>query len=151
MKRREILAVASGGGHWVELMRLGDAFAGRDVAYVSVLPDLASDVGGAKFHLVVDATRWDRWRLLRCVLQILWIVLRERPRIVVSTGAAPGLAALWIARKLVGARTVWIDSIANAERMSLSGECAGRCADLWLTQWPDLERPEGPKFLGNVL
>ncbi len=34
MKR--VLAIASGGGHWVQLLRLQPAFAGLDVAYCSV-------------------------------------------------------------------------------------------------------------------
>lgn len=151
MKRRDVLAVASGGGHWVELMRLAEAFDGRDVAYVSVSQELAADVPGRRFYRVVDATRWDRVRLVWCALQLLVIVLRERPRVVLSTGAAPGWFALVLGRRLVGARTVWLDSIANAERLSLSGERAGRVADLWLTQWPEVAREGGPHYAGSVL
>jgi hypothetical protein len=69
---------------------------------------------------------------------------------VISTGAAPGYFAVRIG-KLFGARTIWVDSVANAEELSLSGKEAGRHVDLWLTQWPHLARPEGPHFKGNVL
>jgi hypothetical protein len=41
--------------------------------------------------------------------------------------------------------------MANAEALSLSGEMAGRHADLWLTQWQHLARPEGPEYRGSVL
>ena len=78
------------------------------------------------------------------------ILLKERPEVVVTTGAAPGLVALALARRL-GSRTVWIDSIANVERLSTSGEHARRVADVWLTQWEHLARPEGPHFWGAVL
>ena len=83
-------------------------------------------------------------------LQILWILLRTRPHIVVSTGAAPGYFAVRLG-KLLGARTIWIDSIANVEKLSLSGQRIGRHADLWLTQWPHLAGPKGPHFLGGIL
>ena len=43
--------------------------------------------------------------------------------------------------RLVGARTVWVDSIANAEELSLSGQKASRIATLTLTQWPELGEP----------
>lgn len=79
-----------------------------------------------------------------------WIVIRERPDVVVTTGAAPGLVVLALAR-LLGARTVWVDSIANAERLSLSGRLAEGRADLVLTQWPELAREGGPRYLGGVL
>ena len=52
-------------------------------------------------------------------------------------GAAPGFFAISLAR-LVGARSVWVDSIANAEELSLSGQKATRVATLTLTQWPSL-------------
>jgi hypothetical protein len=69
---------------------------------------------------------------------------------VITTGAAPGYFAVRIG-KLLGARVVWVDSIANAEELSLSGQKAGSFVDLWLTQWPQLARECGPKHFGNVL
>ena len=48
-------------------------------------------------------------------------------------------------------RTSAPDSLANAETLSLSGAKVGRFADMWLTQWPHLERPDGPRYLGSVL
>jgi UDP-N-acetylglucosamine:LPS N-acetylglucosamine transferase len=82
--------------------------------------------------------------------QLAWIILREKPDVVISTGAAPGYFSLKFA-KWVGARTVWVDSIANAECLSLCGRRVGRSADLWLTQWPHLAEPEGPHYQGAVL
>ena len=81
---------------------------------------------------------------------MLWLVIRERPDVVVTTGAAPGYFALRFG-KWIGAKTIWIDSIANLERMSLSGERVRRYADLWLTQWAHLAKSDGPVFLGAVL
>ena len=97
-----------------------------------------------------DATRWDRWRLLKMLLQVTWLVLRLRPEVVISTGAAPGYVAIRLG-KLIGARTVWIDSIANVEALSLSGTQIGKHVDLWLTQWPHLAKPAGPRFNGAVI
>ena len=53
--------------------------------------------------------------------------------------------------RLLGARTIWVDSIANADELSLSGRKAGRFAHLWLTQWPELARAQGPHYQGAVL
>ncbi|MFQ5805354.1 MAG: hypothetical protein ACE5I3_02760 [Phycisphaerae bacterium] len=66
------------------------------------------------------------------------------------TGAAPGYVGLRLG-KLLGAQTIWIDSIANVERLSLSGERIARHADLWLTRWPHLARSDRPSYLGGVL
>jgi hypothetical protein len=109
-----------------------------------------AEVGDARFYRVPDATRWDRLGVVRLACRMLWIVLRERPDAVVSTGAAPGSFALVFGR-LVGARTAWIDSIANVEELSLGGQRAGRFADLWLTQWAHLAREGGPAHVGSVV
>ena len=148
--RQRILALASGGGHWVQLLRLRAAFEGCDVTYACVRADYAEDVPGERFVCFTDATRWDRWRLLKMLVQVAWIVLTRRPDVVISTGAAPGYVAILVG-KWLGARTIWLDSIANVERLSLSGERVGRHADLWLTQWPHLARPDGPRCMGAVI
>ena len=78
------------------------------------------------------------------------LVWRTAPSVVISTGAAPGLFAI-IFGKFRGAKTVWIDSVANCEQMSMSGKIAGKLADLCLTQWQHLETGNGPHYLGSVL
>ena len=148
-ERRRILAVASSGGHWVQLRRLRPAFEGHDVAYITTDRGHRAEVGGARFHTVVDANRSNKLTLARSALKIAWVLLRERPHVVVSTGAAPGYLALRGA-KLLGARTVWIDSVANVEELSLSGQMSSTTADLCLTQWPHLA--DGPVgYEGAVL
>lgn len=148
--RQRILAVSSGGGHWVQLLRLRRAFADHEVIFVTVNGVYQADVAPARFHAIHDATRWNKLGLLKMALQIVCILLRERPDVIISTGAAPGYFALRLG-KWFGARTIWVDSIANVEKLSLSGQRVGKYADLWLTQWPHLARPEGPYFMGGVL
>ncbi len=145
-----ILAVCSGGGHWIQMMRLRPAFAGADVRYLTVDARFIGDVGGARVHLVNDANEDRKLALLIQLLRVLLVMIRERPDIVLSTGASVGYFALRIG-KLMGARTIWIDSIANVEQMSKSGRLAKGCADLWLTQWEHLVGPDGPRCYGSVL
>jgi hypothetical protein len=145
----KVLAVASGGGHWIQLLRVLSAFEGARLVCVSVHPDCGQDVPGHPFHVVTDANQWERLRLLKLALEMLGIVLRERPDVVFSTGAAPGFFALLFGR-LIGARTIWLDSLANVNRLSLSARLVRPFAGLWLTQWPDLARPGGPECAGSV-
>lgn len=145
-----LLAVASGGGHWVQLLRVTRALQGVEVVYVTTIAGYRSQVGSAAFHVVPDANRWNKLRLAWMALKIFLIVLRVRPVAVVTTGAAPGYFALRFARWF-GSRTVWIDSIANAEELSLSGRKAGKHAGLWVTQWPHLAVKDGPRYFGAVM
>jgi UDP-N-acetylglucosamine:LPS N-acetylglucosamine transferase len=126
------------------------ALRGHDVAYVTVSRDYRCQVKEGRFYSVVDATAWNKLRLILQALQVLWIVLRERPGVVISTGAAPGYFALRFG-KMLGARTIWIDSIANVDGLSLAGRKVQPYADLWLTQWKHLSHELGPDFAGAVL
>lgn len=133
----------------MQLLRIIPAIEG-EVVFGCVERGYATEVEGHRFHLLPDATRWNKFGLIKLALKILWVLLRERPDVVVSTGAAPGYLALRMG-KWLGARTVWLDSMANVEQLSMSGARVGPYADLWLTQWPHLARPDGPQFRGAVL
>jgi hypothetical protein len=158
-RRPRVMAVASAGGHWVQLLRLQPAWDGCDVTYVTTSPAFRDTVTAAAqargqarpgYRTVREANRWQKLRLVQQVLGVAWAVFRVRPDVIITTGASPGYFAIR-AGKLAGARTVWIDSIANADELSLSGRRVGPHADLWLTQWAGLAKPEGPVFAGAVL
>ena len=147
---KKIVAVASGGGHWGEMRRILPALDGLEVVYASVDADLDPDLAPARYYRVRNVSRHDRLGFAVALWQCARLMWRERPEVVISTGAAPGLVALAVA-KLFRSRTVWIDSIANTKRLSLSGRLARPVADAWLVQWPHLARPGGPDYWGAVL
>lgn len=150
MKKLRLLAVASAGGHWVQLRRMLPAFGDCTIHWVSTAPSLSSNIPVGGFTAVNDASMWDKKGLLVMAAQIAWKVMIFRPDVVVTTGAAPGFFAIVFAR-LIGAKTIWVDSIANAEELSLAGKKAKRWATHWLTQWPDLAKDGGPDYIGAVI
>lgn len=150
MTERRILAVASGGGHWQQLMLLRPAFEGRSVFYITTLKGLAEGHGAAPAGFAPDCNRNEPVAVVKAVAALLWRVIRFRPHVVISTGALPGVIALACGR-LVGARTIWVDSVANAEEMSMSGRLARRFAHLWLSQWEHVAKAEGADYAGSVL
>lgn len=150
-KPKRVFAVASSGGHWIQLLRLRPAFEGQEIIYVTVDKDYQRDVPDQKLCVVQDANMWNKFRLLVQMVQVLLLVLRYRPDVVLSTGAAPGYFAIRFG-KWVGARTAWIDSIANSDELSMSGRHVRKHADLWLTQWEHLANSnDGPVYAGSVL
>ncbi len=149
-KRPKILAISSGGGHWVQLLRLRPAFEGCEVIYATVREGYREDVGQAEFRLIPDSNRWNKLALVRSAVAILLLLMRERPDVVITTGAAPGYFGVRLG-KWLGARVIWVDSVANAEELSMSGVKSGGFVDLWLTQWPHLAGEDGPRFYGSVL
>lgn len=149
-RKRSVLAVASSGGHWIQLLRLRSAFEGCQLSYVTVMPPRSEEIQDSKVYLVNDANRSNCYDLLRLSIKLMRILFHERPDVIISTGAAPGCLAVCFG-KLLGARTIWVDSIAFVDHLSLSGRIARRFSDLWLTQWPHLDQPGGPTYKGAVL
>lgn len=149
--RDVVLLVSSSGGHWVQMNRLVSAFQGSSLHFASTERDYSQVVESGRFHYVPDASESSTffqigWQALR----VLLLILSVRPDVVVTTGAAPGYFALLFAKKM-GAKTIWIDSVANVDRISLSGRKAAKHADLFLTQWEHLACEGGPVFYGSVV
>lgn len=148
MKR--ILAVSSGGGHWEELMLLCDVFDGHDIHYATTMADLTERAGIVGATILPDCSRDDIGGALRCLWRSFALVRRLRPDVVLSTGAAPGFFCI-VAGRLFGARTIWIDSFANAEQLSMCGKLSVWVATKCLVQWEHLARPGGPDYAGAIL
>lgn len=148
-EKKKVLAVASIGGHWIQLLRIAKPLEEHyDIVYVSTHPKCAAMVKGHRFHRIMDFSRWDAWKILPTGLNAMWLVLRERPKAIISTGAAPGLIML-IAGKICGIKTIWIDSIANTEHPSACGRIAAKFTRNCYTQWP-YESDENFKYAGNI-
>ena len=148
--RPRLLVGASGGGHWIELRRLKAAFEGFEVAYVSTFPSYAEVVAGHRYYAVPDASRFSLTGFAPIALRALRILLRERPAAFLTTGSAPMLPFVLLAR-LFGVRTLWIDSIANGEHLSTSGRIAKRLAHRCLAQWPGVANEEAIDYWGKII
>ncbi|WP_110666720.1 oligosaccharide biosynthesis protein Alg14 [Salinicola halophilus] len=140
------LLVASFGGHLVQLERLADHLSLDERQWVTTRPDAMAQ----SHETIPDFNKTTLWRALPCAFAIVGLLRRFRCEAAISTGAAPGLLCLLLAR-LGGARTIWIDSVANVERLSLSGRVASRLCHLTLTQWPELADGRRVTYLGSVL
>ena len=147
MKR--ILAVASIGGHWVQLLRIAKPLeAHYEVVYMSTHPKCKSMAGDCHFHTMTDFSRWNAWKMIPAAFKTLVILLKEHPAAIITTGAAPGLLTLVLGR-LMGIKTIWVDSVANVQTMSACGKLARRFANHVYTQWPGLAAAQ-VHYAGNI-
>ena len=150
MKRKKILAVASIGGHWIQLLRICKGLENtNDLAFASTHEKCAKMVKGHSFHKLIEFSRWDWYKLFPAFFNDMSIVRKEKPDVVITTGAAPGLIVLFAAF-LMGKKTIWVDSIANVNHLSLCGRIAKKFATKCYTQGEELGK-DGINFAGNVI
>lgn len=153
----KLLAISSPGGHWIQLNRLSSELENRyQIVYAMPAALFTSTTvtersrSERKVYSVMDVSADDKWRLIPCALQVLYILLKERPQAILSTGAAPGAVAIWLG-SFLGIRTIWVDSIANVKHISRAGKLAQKRADVFLTQWEHLSDGQRILYKGAVL
>ena len=151
-KKWRICLVASAGGHLSQLLKLAETWKDYETFCVT-----ATDVVREKLrkhgrvYVVGECNRQQPLRVIKVLLRCIRIVWREKPHVIISTGAAVGCITCFLA-KLIGAKVIWIDSITNVERISLSGRMVRYIADLFLVQWPDLaSQNKSVEYVGEVI
>lgn len=132
----ELCLPASPGGHLEQLRLLLPAVG--DLPHVFITPPSPqAEALRAQGHRVVSISDPHRnpAKLARNCARAAWLVLRERPRVVVSCGG--GLTIPFcLAAKSLGARLIYIETIAQVDDLSLSGRIAYPFADHFFVQWP---------------
>lgn len=156
MKRKQdklrICLTASAGGHITQLLRLAASWNGYETFWVTTTPVVMKKLRkDARAYVVGECNREHPLRVLGVLMKCIKIAFAERPDVVISTGAAAGCMMCFLG-KLCRAKVVWMDSITNVERMSLSGRMVRHIADLCLVQWPELvEKYDGVEYQGSVI
>lgn len=148
----KICLAASAGGHLTELLRLIESWKQYETFFVTTIPVVRDNLQtNGNIYVVGECNRQHPFRVLRVFLRCVRIAFKERPHIVISTGAAAGCMMCFLA-KITGARIVWLDSITNVRKISLSGRMVRYIADLFLVQWPELvKKYKKVEYLGAVI
>lgn len=157
MPKQKILAIASPGGHWIQLNKICNPLESEfEVVYVTPSAQYTSaketDKKNSSKRIIniTDAAADSKHKLIPLAFQLLWIFIRERPTAIISTGAAPGAIAFLLA-KFLPIKTIWVDSIANVSILSRSGRMIKKHANLVMTQWQPLSDGEKVIYKGSIL
>ena len=113
----KVALVSSIGGHLAELLELAAAF-GDDHELVWILNDRSPVLPeGARAYVISHAER--DWRVAWNLVELAAIFSRERPDVVVSTGAGPAVPAALVGR-LAGVPYIHVEP-SSAVRSAMTG------------------------------
>lgn len=131
-----VLLVCSSGGHLREaLAAMGDAFSTIDVATYRVEHVKTIPCARRVFYLIDPHV--SAWKYAVNALQSAVLLVRVRPKIILTTGAGIALCCA-ILGKWMGAKLIVVDTIACVDDLSRTGRLLYRFADLFIVQWPEL-------------
>ncbi len=151
-EEQKICLVASSGGHMTQLLKLSLSWRDYKFFYVTTTSVLNNKLRQCGTVYVVGECNSKRpLRVLRVLINCIRTAFRERPDVVISTGAAAG-CMMCLLGKAMGAKVIWVDSITNISKLSLSGRMVRYIADLFLVQWPELaEKYKNVEYVGAVI
>lgn len=148
-QRIKICLTCSHGGHLTEMLALLPAFEGHDTFYFCYDADTTRRLPNA--YLVPNMAR-NPIEFLKNLFRVTRIFWKERPDLVVSTGAEIAIPVMLIA-KVFRAATLYIECGAQVAHPSVTGRVLCRWVDTFLVQWPELLEVYGPcaQFRGSLI
>jgi len=142
----KLCLVCSAGGHLVELQQLSKIYKDREHFFMTFKRHDSEYISkNERVYFIKDPER-NPVSLAINFLQSLYILLKERPDAVITTGAGVAVIPCYIA-KLLGKKVIYIESLCRISEPSLSGEIVYRIADLFLVQWAQLKSKYGDKAI----
>lgn len=148
----KIAIVCSHGGHLTETLQILDAFEGHEIffcTYWSARDKYLQSIASAYF---TDNIGYSVGKMIKAFFWAWKILQKEQPDIILSTGAEIAVPFFYVG-KLMGIKTIFIESWCRVETRSLTGKLVYPVADAYWVQWPEQLEICGPKaeYKGAVI
>ena len=140
----KICLACSHGWHLTQALQLLDAFQGHDL-FIATCQSARDDYvrGLARAHFTPNIGA-NIIRMLRATIWAWRVLRQERPEVIVSLGAEIAIPFFYLG-KLMGVKTMYIESWCRVENLSRTGRVVYPVADAFWVQWPQLLEACGPK------
>ncbi|MBN2056730.1 glycosyltransferase [bacterium] len=130
--------VCSSGGHLLQLHMLREWWLRHDRCWVTFdKTDARSMLTDERVHWAYHPTNRNLPNLLRNLVLACRVLWREKPDLVVSTGAGVAIPFLLVAR-LSGRKTIYIEEFNRIRQPTLTGRIVHHFVHRFLVQWPEM-------------
>jgi len=144
--------VCSSGGHLLLLHLLGEFWRKHDRFWVTFKKeDAISLLETERVYWSYFPTNRNLFNLVRNFFVAIRVLFKEKPDIIVSTGAGVAIPFFYLG-KLLGKKLVFIEAYERIENPSLTGRIVYRITDAFILQWEEQKKffPKGI-VLGQIL
>ncbi|GHU42676.1 UDP-N-acetylglucosamine--LPS N-acetylglucosamine transferase [Clostridia bacterium] len=139
-KHPKICFAASSGGHYEELMTLKPLMEKYPCFILTEKTSYIDKASGRNTFFVLQINRREVLfpvKFTGVALKSLYLFIKERPDVVISTGVLATIPICLIA-KLFRKKLIYIESIAKVTDATLSGKLLYRYADQFYVQWESM-------------
>lgn len=137
---KKICFISSSGGHFEQIRQLKELEDKFECFYV--LPkNKSTEKFLKKKYLVGDIYRKKKvlfyFQFIRTAIQQTFIFLKERPDVIITTGAGVVIPTCLLA-KVFNKKLIYIESFARMKTLNKTGEFLYKYADVFMVQWEEL-------------
>ena len=148
----KLCLVCSSGGHLLELYQLKSAWSQYDRFWVTFdFKDTKYLLKDEKFYKAFSPTNRNIINLILNFFLAIRVLLKEKPDVIISTGAAVCVPFFYLGR-LLGIRTIYIESFSRVTELSLSGKLVYPITTEFIVQWNELTKKyPRARFKGQII
>lgn len=147
----KICFITSSGGHLTHLMQLKEWWKDKERIWVTFdKEDSRSILKEERKYWCYFPTNRNIKNLIKNTFLAIKILRKERPDIIISTGAAPAIPFFYLG-KIFGSKVVYIEVYDRIDKPTITGKIIYPIADLFILQWEEQKKfyPKG-EMLGGL-
>lgn len=136
----KICFVSSSGGHLTHLYMLKPFWQDKDRFWVTFdKEDARSMLKGEKIYPAYYPSNRSIKALCINTYRAIKILRREKPDLIISSGAAPAIPFFYIG-KMMGAKTIYIEVFDRIDKPTVSGRLVYPVTDRFIVQWEEMKK-----------
>ena len=138
-KKIKVCLVGSSGGHLTHLYMLKSFWQNKDRFWVTFdKEDARSILEGEKLYPCYYPSNRSLKALIINTWRAIKILPKERPDVIISSGAAAAVPFFYIG-KLLGAKTIYIEVFDRIDASTVSGKMCYPVADKFIVEWEEMK------------
>jgi len=139
-KKLKVCLVGSSGGHLTHLYMLKSFWQNKERFWATFdKEDARSLLKGEKIYPVYYPSNRSIKALLINTYRAVKILRKERPDLIITSGAAPAIPFFWIG-KLMGAKTIYIEVFDRIDKPTISGKVCYPVSDVFVVEWEEMKK-----------
>ena len=139
-KDLKICLVGSSGGHLAHLYQLKKYWQDKDRFWVTFdKEDARSLLEGEKIYPAYYPSNRSIKALIINSVRAFKIISKERPTLIITSGAAPAIPFFWIG-KMFGAKTIYIEVFDRIDAPTIAGRLCYPVTDKFFVEWEEMKK-----------
>lgn len=155
-KKKKICLISSSGGHYEQLLMLKSLEEVSNLYIVTEKTKYKNEYENNENnneYLIEQINRREKLfilKLIKVFFQSLLIYIKEKPDVIISTGALCSIPTFFIG-KIFKKKLIFIESFAKTQSPTMTGKIMYRIADVFIVQWKEMKNiyPDAV-YLGSI-